>query len=251
MPLTRYPITVDGETATIGSAAELVVALDVLQGQYDRTVLEQLRPRLAEIVAGPAGLYAVLRVLAPDDQLYLLDALGPRLGSVVQRAGALRDILATLADARVEEKLVATLGPTGLRDLLGTAGELAEALEWVYGDCDRLLLQLLGADHVAGLLTCGYDLSLVLHALEPAGQQELLDTLGWEQVVALVGNRRDLAHLLRALPAAISRQLLQHIDPARLRQIVRGPRGQRYLDGYLEPEEAADLDQRLEVSHAE
>ncbi len=46
-----------------------------------------------------------------------------------------------------------------------------------------------------------------------------------------------------------------HLDPegtyARLRQIVRGPRGRRYLGLYLEPDEAACLDQRLEVSDAE
>jgi hypothetical protein len=251
MPVLRYPITIDGETATIGTAGELVVALDVLQGQYDRAVLEQLRPHLAEIVGGPAGLYAVLRILVPEDQEYLLQALGPSLEGVVQRAGALRDILATLAETRVEERLLETIGAAGLRRLLGTAQEVAEVLEWVYGDCDRLLLQLLGPDFLASLLTCGYDLSLVLRSLESTGQQGLLDMLGWERVVGLVGDRRDLAHLLRALPAEISGSLLEHLDPARLRQIVRDRRGRGYLESYLEPDEAAWLDERLEVSDAE
>ena len=31
-----YPITIDLEIVQIGTAAELAVALDVLQGQYDR-----------------------------------------------------------------------------------------------------------------------------------------------------------------------------------------------------------------------
>jgi hypothetical protein len=39
MMITRYPITIDGETASIGSAAELAVALDVLQGQHDHETL--------------------------------------------------------------------------------------------------------------------------------------------------------------------------------------------------------------------
>jgi len=251
MTPTRYPITIDGETATVGSAAELVVALDVLQGQHDRTVLEQLRPYLAEIIAGPAGLHAVLRVLAPDDQVYLLEAMGPRLECAVQRAGVLRDILATLAESRVEERLLETIGAAGLRRLLGTAQEVAEALEWVYGDCDRLLLQLLGTDFLVGLFSSGHDLSLVLRSLEPTNQQALLDTLGWERVIALVLDRRDLAHLLRALPSGISQQLLERLDPARLQQVVRGERGRRYLDNYLEPEEAACLDRRLEVNRAE
>jgi hypothetical protein len=49
----RYPVTIDGETASIGTANELAVALDVLQGQYDRAVLEQLGPALAYITGGP------------------------------------------------------------------------------------------------------------------------------------------------------------------------------------------------------
>ena len=40
----RYPVTIDQETVQIGSASELAVALDVLQGQHDRAVLTQLQP---------------------------------------------------------------------------------------------------------------------------------------------------------------------------------------------------------------
>jgi len=125
MSITRYPITIEGETTDIGTAAELVVALDVLQGQHDRLVLEQLRPHLAQIISGPQGLHAVLKVLAPEDQIYLLDALGSELPRIISRAAALRDILATLAEARVEERLLQTLGAEGLRGLIGSAEELA------------------------------------------------------------------------------------------------------------------------------
>ncbi len=45
----RYPVTIDGETASIGTANELAVALDVLRGQYDRAVLEQLGPVRMEL----------------------------------------------------------------------------------------------------------------------------------------------------------------------------------------------------------
>ncbi len=251
MPISRYPITIDGETATIGTAAELVVALDVLQGNYDRAVLEQLRPYLTKIVGGPAGLYAVLRVLAPDDQLYLIEAVGTDMLGVIQRAGALRDILATMAESRVEERLLEALGTVGLRELLGTAEEVAEVLEWTYGDCDRLVLEMLGPDFLSGLFASGHDLSLVLRSLERNSQRKLLESLGWERIIALVGDRRDLAHLLRALPADISRLLLQELKPERLRRLVRDARGRRYLDNYLEPEEAVYLDQLLEASHAE
>jgi hypothetical protein len=251
MSVARYSITIDNESADIGTSGELVVALDVLQGQHDRAVLEQLRPHLADIVGGPGGLYAVLRVLTPDDQVYLLEAIGPRLATIVQNAAALRDILATLAEVRVEETMLQTIGPEGLRRLLGTPEELAEVLEWVYGDCDRALLKLLGPQYLRDLFQCGYDLALALRALERTAQQELLDAIGWKDAVSLVGSRRDLAHLLRALPAQLSQQLLRHLEPSRVRQIVHDERGRRELGKYLEPEEAAYLDLILEERDAE
>ena len=125
MTVAQYPITIEGETASIGTAGELVVALDVLQGQHDRAVLKQLAPHLAEIIADPFGLYRTLKELTIADQLYLFDALGPRLVDVIGRAGALRDLLATMAHEEAEERMLKALGGEGLRALIGTAEELA------------------------------------------------------------------------------------------------------------------------------
>jgi hypothetical protein len=121
----RFPITIDGETAAIGSASELAVALDVLKGQRDREILTQLRPHLAEIIANPTGLMLVLKSLSPDDQLFLLEAVGPDLGKVLQSAKRLRDQLATMADQNVEETLLLTLGQPGLRGLSSRARGLS------------------------------------------------------------------------------------------------------------------------------
>jgi hypothetical protein len=251
MVATRFPITIDGETADIGTAGELMVALDVLQGQHDRAVLEQLRPYLAEVIDGPQGLHAVLKVLEPEDQMYLVGALGSRLVDVVQRANALRDILATLAESGVEEKLLQALGADGLRALIGSAEELAGVLEWVYGASDWLVLQLLGADSVNRLFQSGYELSLVLHSLDHACQEDLIDWLGWDHVVFLIHDRRDLAHLLRALPADLSNRLLTHFTKEQLWTIIQDERGRRYLYNYLETAEADYLSKLLEVNDAE
>ncbi len=238
---TRYPVTIDGETATVGTAAELAVALDVLQGQHDRAVLEQLAPHLAEIIGGPPGLYNTLKSLDGADQIFLVDSLGPSLEGCVRTAGHLRDILAMLSAVEVEERLLDTLGPEGLRRLIVTPGELAEILEWVYGDCDRRALELLGSEYLRGLLRSGHDLSLVLQSLDEGGQADLLERLGWERTVGLVHNGRDLASLLRALPAASSKQLLGHYTPVQLVALVGNTRDWEYLCRRLEPAEAAYL----------
>ncbi len=248
MSVTRYPVTIDGETTSIGTAGELALALDVLQGQHDRVVLEQLAPHLAEITGGPVGFATVLKALSVPDQLYLIQAIGPRLVDVIQAPRHLRDLFATMSVVEVEDQMLLTLGPAGLRALVVTAPELAEVLEWLYGQCDRLLMDLLGADHLRRLIRTGHDLALVLNSLDAAGQADLIDKLGWPHIVARVTGGRDLAHLVRALPAAHSANLLDHYSRAQLVDLIGNPRDWAYLYQRLEPAEAEHLLGKLGAS---
>ncbi|MGQ9683567.1 MAG: hypothetical protein ACUVX9_13595 [Anaerolineae bacterium] len=252
MAIVRFPITIDGEITDIGTAGELAVALDVLQGRHDREVLEQLRPHLAQIIGTGRGLHGTLKALAPADQEYLLRALGPELPAAIGSAAALRDILATTSEMAVEQALLETLGASGLRRLIVTAEELAEVLEWVYGECDRLALDLLGTEHLRLLIHSGHALSLVLHSLDAAVQRSLLQALGWEWLVARVRDGRDLAYLLRALPSDLGKELLAYYTPGALRALIGNERDWQFLWQRLEPDEATHLSNLLGVSgHAQ
>jgi hypothetical protein len=245
MHATPYVITVEGETTTIATAAELAIALDVLQGQHDRRVLEQLRPHLAAILGGPAGLKATLRSLCGEDQYYLIAALGADLARLVGSAHALGDILAMLDRAEVEARLLEEVGAAGLRAMISTAAELAQVLEWIYGATDSRALELLGAEHLRGIIQNGYELSLVLHTLDNETSPLLLEMLGWEHVTGLVRSRRDLGYLLRALPFTLSQRLLNHYDAAQLRAWIHNAAGWRELCHHLEAAEITDLAARL------
>ncbi|NVM01199.1 MAG: hypothetical protein HWN67_02610 [Candidatus Helarchaeota archaeon] len=250
MVIKRYQIKIDKETADIGTAGELMVALDVLQGHRDRMVLEQLHSHLAKIISGPEDLYKVIRSLNPDDQVYLIEGLSSNLVKTVQSAGNLRDIFATLSDYKVEEKIIQTLGSDGLKTLIRSAEELSEVLEWVYGNCDQMVLDSLGVDYLKHLIQNGYELSLVLHSLDQKCQEGLIGMLGWEDVGKLVIDRRDLAHLLRALPGELSKRLLNDFTKEKLWKIIRDKYGWQYLHKYLEADEAEYLEKVLEVKHA-
>jgi hypothetical protein len=236
--IAQFPISIDGATVQIGTANELAIALDVLQGQHDRAALTQLRPHLAQIIAHPNGFMTIMRSLGSDDQLYLIEAIGPDLAGVMQDAVHLRDQLATMAEQKVEEALITTLGGAGLRALILTGEELAEVLEWVYGECDALLLDLLGEEAMQRLVRHASDLSAILHNLDFALQARLLEQLGWHFVTGLVRDGRDLASLLRALPPASSKQLLHHFSASQLKALIGNARDWAYLYQRLEPAEA-------------
>ena len=239
--ISRYPVTIDGEPAQIGTANELAIALDVLHGREDRAVLEQLRAHLAEIVGGPVGFTNVMRSLEPENQLYLIDAIGDQLAQVLQQARYLRDLLATLAVSEVEQRLIETLGGVGLRAIIITARDLAQALEWIYGRSDQRVLDLIGADYVRAIIRNGEDLGLVLNALESAGQAALIEKIGWARVIELAQNGRDLALLLRALPSSQSAALLDHFSREQLIALIGNKIDWMYLYDRLEPAEVTSV----------
>jgi hypothetical protein len=245
----RYPVTIDDETAQIGTASELAIALDVLQGQHDRAVLQQLEPHLADIIASPSGLMLVMRSLSPEDQLLLVGALGPRLAGIVRDASHLGDLLATLAHEEVERGLLDTLGPTGLRALILTAGDLSQVLEWVYGQCDREVIELLGADYVRSIAKNGHDLALALNSLDHDMQSTLLALIGWDRIAQLVVDGRDLAYLMAALPPELSVPLIQRYSQQQLAELIGNAADWEYLWKRLEPVEAEALEQKLGVAH--
>ena len=241
----RYPVTIDGETTHIGTASELAIALDVLNGQCDRLVLEQLRPHLAEIVGGPLGFTNVMRALETENQIFLIDAIGGKLADVLQQSRYLRDLLATLAEHRVEQKLIDTLGAEGLRAIIITPQELARVLEWIYGANDQHLMDLLGADYLRRIIRNGDELARVLNGLDESGQANLIDKIGWARVVELVDNGHDLAYLMRALPASLGVQLFDHYSREQLVDLIGNKIDWAYLYDRLEPAEVKTLLDKL------
>jgi hypothetical protein len=236
--INRYPVRIEGQEVQIGTANELAIALDVLQGQYDRETLQQLQDHLAEIIAHASGFITVIRSLSVDDQIFLTQAIGSGLVNVIQTASRLRDILAIVADAHVKQAILSTLGSSGLRRLLMTGEELAEVLEWVYGKQDELLLDLLGEKDIRRLCRHADSLSAVLHNIDFDLQARLLEQLGWPFILNLVQDGRDLAYLLRSLPPQNSEKLLNHFSGPRLVELIGSADEWAYLYQRLEPAEA-------------
>ncbi len=246
----RYPVAIEGETTDIGTANELAIALDVLNGQHDRAILEQLQPHLSEIVGNASGLTNVLRALVPADQIFLIQAIGAQLPNVLQDARFLRDLFAILAEDTVEQCLIETLGTLGLRKLILTAAELSEVLEWLYGQRDQQVLDLLGAAYLKRLVRNGEDLALVLNGLTEPAQANLIDQLGRSHVVQLITNGRDFALLMRALPVELSARLLEYYSRDDLTELIGNQHDWAYVYDRLETAEVAVLMDKLGVNHA-
>lgn len=243
--LPRYAVSIDGETALIGTAAELSIALDVLNGSQDRSVLEQLRPHLPDILHAPRDFVRLMRTLQPDNQTYLIDAMGSRLTETLTKAQHLRDLLAAIASAEVKRHLIDALGASGLRALVATALELASILAWTYGSCGQHVVDLLGPERVRHLIRHGEDLSFVLNALAEPSKLTLIEIIGPADAAKLVLNGRDLALLLRAMPRAAVAPLLGCFTREKLIDVIGRKADWAYLFERIEPAEATQLIEKL------
>lgn len=247
--LHRYPVHIDGETVTIGTANELSAAMDVLQGQHDRQVLEQLRPHLVEIIAGPSGLISILKSLSEGDQLFLIDAIGADFARLVQHPRRLSDLLAMMSSEVVENKILETLGHTGLNQLIVRPEDLGETLEWLYGHSDKRVLELLGVNALRNIIRSGNGLAIVLDALELDAQRELLNTLGKEHVLGLISNGIELARLLRSMPAELGVSFIEEMSKEQLIKIINNAADWEYLWKRLETAEAQAMAQKLNFTY--
>ena len=245
-----FTVVIEGESASVETADELAVLLEVLHGDHYQDALDQLGSNLADILCEPRGLCAVLKSLAPESQLYLLNQLGPRLIDVVQRADVLRNILAALTEPLVEKRLLELLDSDGLKRLIHEPEDLAGILEWVYDCCDEFVISLLDERFLRHLLQTGHKISLVLPSMTEASQSILIEKLGWSHVISLAYDARVLGLLLRALAPDLGLRLIREFTPKMLRTAVGGERGLGELYRFLNEAETEAVNTLLENDHA-
>lgn len=246
----RTKIEIEGLNTDVGSAAELVVVLDVLSGQNDRLVIEQLGADLPGILSDGNGLYQVLKSLAPEESLFFLETLGEKTGALFSTARELTEMLAFMSVPETETLMLKLIGGKRLREIITCPEDLAEILEWVYGDADISVINLLGGEYLADFFRSGTELSLVLNCLDETGQRLLMDLIGWKKTVAFTHSWQDLAFLLRALPSVLSKKYLSGFKPETIKQLIANKNDWEKIKNYLEPEEETFLGKIAEVNYA-
>lgn len=239
-------LTLDDQTVGVRTAAELAVAIEVIGPAKHRKLIDLNGDRFRRVIHTAKDLRAILMLVEPADQSTLLEWLGSTLREIIRSAEDLNGLLATLSDSTVEQRLVELLGSRYLAELIGSAEDLALALEWIYGQGDDLVLKLLGPDHLRRVIRGGYGLSLVLRTLEPAEQQGLLEQLGWDFLVDLRMERDGFCRLMRAIPGALGLELLRRLPDESVVALGRRPADRAELRRFLEPAEYELLLQRLD-----
>lgn len=248
---THFKIKIGNECTTIETADELVAVLDVLQGQYDKEVLQQLAPNLHLIIRNSKELLKIVGLLPNEDQIFLFRILGDHLIEIIGSGSSLRDLLAHLLADEVKIRLIQSLKPEGIQKLIRNAKELAEVLEWVYGSQDRTVVNYLSIETIQKLIKGGSDLGLVLRAVEPDFQEYLLKELGHHYLVGVIHQTEDFASLLKVLPFETSKLVIDSLNDAKIKDLIRSADDLAYINRYLDQFKEDYLKHKLEgISYA-
>jgi hypothetical protein len=240
----------DGISAEVGNAQELVVILQALLGEEDRVILCQLKEHLIDIIGDSNGLYQVLKALESNDHLFLIEILGEDVKKLLNKSEQLSKLFSFLSQPSTKSLLLKNLGSEFLRKLIYSPEELSEILEWIYEEDDVMLLKMLGEVYNRKLYHNGSELSLVLHNVSISSQEWYLRFLGLEYLSELTINWQDLAWLLRALPHSLSCIYLETLDSEKLSNLIRNQDEWEKISKFLEPEEEDYLIKRMGLNNA-
>ncbi len=246
----RYKITINEDTTDIGNIQELVVVLQALLGEEDRTVLMQLREHLVEIIGDSSGLYQLFKALEPHDHIFLIEMLGEDVRSLFSESKQLSCLFSFLSQPGTKSLLLQNLGEGFLRETIHDPEELSEILEWVYEEDDMILLKMLGEGYNRTLYHNGAELSMVLHNINIEVQEWYLNFIGIDLLSELTMSWKDLALLLRALPHDLGCMYLAKLKPDKLSALIRNRSEWKKLSGFLEPEEEDYLKEMMGSEYA-
>ncbi|MBO3457673.1 hypothetical protein G7B40_008680 [Aetokthonos hydrillicola Thurmond2011] len=219
-------ISYQDDCVEIESAEELLVALELTPPEVDEELLSQIGEKITEIVTNDEEFLLLLEKIidtkGASKQPYLR-CFGDKLNKVVTKGETLKKSLALLCRPSDQEYFLATLGQSALRKCISNVGDIAEALEWLYGKTDSFFLELIGWDFVIKFINSGACLSTLVKSIELQEARELLAKMGWEKVLECIQSPNDLMYAFIGLSGASDRDLidklvehekLQHVIPS-------------------------------------
>lgn len=96
----------------------------------------------------------------------------------------------------------------GLLHIIHTPDDLGNILEWIFGDGEKLIFDMLGKDFLRSVFSYGTDIYKVFHFLADQNKDILADMLELSFIKSLVYTADDFFYVLKALSNAKVREFI-------------------------------------------
>jgi len=221
-----FHFILDDKVYHVRNELELALIFELLESTKSAEMLHwnvimSLDEKLLDIIKTYRGLSSCLKHLGYRNRFLLLIKIGDILPTVLGRSEHLGGILASIPEGEGKLRIVKSMRHRGLVQIVENADDLGNVLEWLYGDAELVVLNLLGEEFLRGLFYSGRDIYKVAHFLSEPNKDYFIDLLGISSLRALTGTCDDFLYIIKALTASKTKEYIRLFTPDEIRGLIR------------------------------
>lgn len=173
----------------------------------------RLDEKLMDIVHSYKGLLLCMKHMEYKNRFLLLIKIGDTLSHVVERSAHLGSILASIPEEADKIRIIKSIRTKGLIQMIHTPDDLGNILEWIFGEGEKMVFDMLGKDFLQSLFAYGTDIYKVFHFLSPENKDILADMLSLSFIGSRIYTAEDFFYVLKALSNAKVGEFITNFSP--------------------------------------
>lgn len=224
--LTIHSFTLGEKEYLIHNEEELALIIDLIAASDDsftlhRHIIMSLDEKLMDIILTYKGLLLCMKHMEYKNRFLLLIKMGDTLSRVIEKSTHLGSLLASIPEENDKKRIIKSIRYKGLIQIIDTPDDLGNILEWIFGEGEKLVIDILGKEFLQSLFTYGTDIYKVFHFLSDENKNILADLLELSFIKSCVYTPEDFFYVLKALSNEKSEDFIPLFTPEEIRTIIR------------------------------
>lgn len=209
----------------IRNEKELALMIDLLASspesyELHRHLIMSLDEELMNIILSYKGLLLCMTHMEYRNRFLLLVKIGDTLPFIIGTSEHLGSILASIPTEEDKIRIIKSIRTKGLTHMVQTPDHLGSILEWVFGEGERVIFDMLGTDFLKSLFAYGTDIYKVFHFLSPENKDIFADSLSLSFIKSRIYTAEDFFYVLKALSNDKVREFVPLFNVVELRNII-------------------------------
>lgn len=221
----NHTFTLGYKQYIIHNEQELALIIELLESSTNsftlhRHLIMSLDEKLMDIIVTYKGLLLCMKHMEYKNRFLLLIKIGDTLSRVIGKSEHLGNILAGIPEETDKMRIIKSLRYKGLMQIIHTSNDLGNILEWIFGDGEKLVFDILGRDFLISLFAYGMDIYRVFHFLNDKNKDILAEILTLQFLRSRIQTAEDFFYILKALSNKTAGEFISIMNPLEVREII-------------------------------
>ncbi|MFA6090645.1 MAG: hypothetical protein WC774_02615 [Candidatus Gracilibacteria bacterium] len=223
--LATYNFSLGEKQYTVHNEEELALIIDLLASSTDtftlhRHIIMSLDEDLMKIILTYKGLLLCMKHMEYKNRFLLLIKIGDTLPHVIETSTHLGSLLASIPEETDKMRIVKSMRYKGLIQVIHTPDDLGNIMEWIFGNGEKLIIDILGKDFLHSLFAYGTDIYKVFHFLSDENKNFLADMISLPFIQSHIYTSEDFFYVLKALSNEKVQEFIPLFTPEEIRSII-------------------------------